>query len=123
MSGIANITTAREAWKPLPDWIAALAAACDQSTQAQVARDLGRSGALVNQVLRKSYKGDMARVEEVVRGALMNSQVTCPALGPLPQNECVDWRLKAKGFQSGNPMRTRMYRACHRCPRYLGEQT
>lgn len=113
------VDTARAAWgDPLPDWIAALAAACAASTQRQVAEQLGRSAGLVSQVLRNKYPGDMAAVEEAVRGAFMHAVVACPALGPIPPRSCEEWRRAAAEFQNTNPTRVRMYRACHRCPRF-----
>jgi len=113
--------TSRAAWTELPDWVEALARKCDQQSQAAVARELQRSPSLVNLVLKARYPGDLASVEELVRGAFMNGMVACPALGPLRQDECVHWREKARKFQSGNPLRTRMYRACQGCPRFQGE--
>ncbi|QYK42837.1 MAG: hypothetical protein KF887_06975 [Paracoccaceae bacterium] len=112
------VEIAEEAWgTPLPDWIAALAQACALSSQAKVAKDIGRSGAVVSQVLRRCYGADMGRIEERVRGIFLDGRVICPALGDLPANECQDWRAKARVFAVGNPLRTRMFRACKGCPR------
>jgi hypothetical protein len=105
---------------PLPDWVAALARACDGSSQAKVAAKLGRSGALVSGVLRRKYPGDMGAVEELVRGHLLSETVNCPALGVLPLHECRAWRAKADAFQNTNSLRVRMYRACRFCNRYKG---
>lgn len=116
------ITAAEESWgAPLPDWIKSLALACERSSQSKVAAQLDRSPAVVSTVLRKVYKGSYERVEERVRGVLMDGRVECPALGQLPQHECQDWREKAKDFAVGNPTRTRMFRACNRCPIFLKE--
>lgn len=111
------IATVEEAWgTPLPDWVRALALACSRSSQSKVAAQLDRSPAVVSTVLRKKYAGAYDRIEERVRGILMDGRVDCPAMGQLPSHECQDWREKAKVFAVGNPTRTRMYRACHRCP-------
>lgn len=116
------VTTAEEAWgKPLPDWIRSLALACARSSQSKVARQLDRSPAVVSNVLRKQYAASYDRIEERVRGVLMNGRVDCPALGQLPSHKCQDWREKAKVFAVGNPTRTRMYRACQRCPIFKKE--
>ncbi|MCB1395939.1 MAG: hypothetical protein KDJ98_08195 [Rhodobacteraceae bacterium] len=113
---------ATAAWgTPLPDWIAALATACDQTSQARAATKIGRSGALVSGVLAKTYRGDMGAVEELVRGHLLSETVNCPALGVLPLHECRGWMAKARAFQNTNSLRVRMYRACHRCPRFTKE--
>lgn len=116
------IAAAEEAWgAPLPDWIRSLALACNRSSQSKVAAQLDRSPAVVSTVLRKKYAGSYDRIEERVRGILMDGRVDCPAMGQLPTNECQDWREKARVFAVGNPTRTRMYRACHRCPIFRKE--
>ena len=99
-------------------WVAALAEACRQTSQSQVARQLGRSASLVNQVLQAKYGGNLRAVEDLVRGALMAATVDCPALGRLPSHECRGWMGKAKASGSTNALRVRMYRACRACPRY-----
>jgi hypothetical protein len=116
------IATAEEAWgAPLPDWVRSLALACQRTSQSKVAAELDRSPAVVSTVLRKKYAGSYDRIEERVRGVLMNGRVDCPALGQLPSHECQDWREKAKVFAVGNPTRTRMFRACQRCPIFKKE--
>lgn len=116
------IATAEESWgAPLPDWVRALAVACQRSSQAAVAKELGRSGAVVSQVLRKKYPGSYQNVEERVRGVLLNGRVECPGLGTVPTHECQDWREKARVYAPGNPTRRRMFRACRACPVYVKE--
>lgn len=115
------LETARAAWGPaMPDWIERLAQECSRSSQAKVATALDRSATMISQVLSRKYPGDMASIEDRVRGVFMNQTVICPALGDLPTQACQDWRDKAKTFALGNPMRVRMYRACHTCPRHGG---
>lgn len=112
------VDIARTAWgETMPDWVAALARACASQSQASVAATLGRSPALVSQVLRRKYPGDLAAVEEAVRGAYLGAQVDCPALGPVATHDCQDWQRKARRFVNVNALRVRMYRACHQCPR------
>jgi hypothetical protein len=108
---------AQSAWDgAAPDWVEALARACAASSQNAVAARLNRSAALVSQVLRRKYPGDLSAVEERVRGVLMAKAVACPALGTLPVHECQDWRVKARTFSNHNGVRVRMFRACNRCP-------
>lgn len=112
------LENARAAWgEELPDWVQTLAIACARTSQAKVARQLGRSASLVSAVLAAKYNGDLAAVEDRVRGVFQETTIACPAIGTMPTHECQDWRAKARQFQSGNPLRVRMYRACHRCPR------
>lgn len=116
MSGPMEIANA--AWgEAIPDWVERLARECTARSQVHVANAIGRSPALVSQVLRRKYPGDLAAVEEAVRGAFMGAQVTCPALGPIATHECQDWQRKARRFVNVNALRVRMYRACHHCPR------
>lgn len=111
------LDTARAAWgADLPDWIEVLAITCTRTSQAAVARQLERTGAVISQVLRRTYPAKLDRIEERVRGVLMNSLVQCPALGPLPTNKCQDWRAKSREFVLASPLRSRMYRACLTCP-------
>jgi len=113
----ANGDRARIAWAgkgEIPGWIWALAEACDRTSQGQVAKRLGISAAVVNQVLGNAYKGRFDRVEARVRGELMQETVTCPVLGDLSKRECLDHQ-KAK-FSATNPLRVRLYRACKVCP-------
>ncbi|MBT2131201.1 hypothetical protein [Aliiroseovarius lamellibrachiae] len=100
-----------------PDWVICLAQECTASSQRLIAAKLERSGALVNQVLRNKYKGDMAAIESRVRGVFMNGTTTCPALGDIPANECQDWRKKSHKFGNANMLRVRMFKACNRCPK------
>ncbi|MEQ1696685.1 MAG: hypothetical protein ABL901_12660 [Hyphomicrobiaceae bacterium] len=62
----------------MPDWVVALAAACDQAPQTEVARRIEYSPAVVSQVLRNTYKGNLKRVEFQVRGLLMEQTLKCP---------------------------------------------
>ncbi|MGP9791494.1 hypothetical protein [Roseinatronobacter sp. NSM] len=117
MSG--PLEVARDAWgDALPDWVERLALQCAASSQNKVALRLDRSAALVSQVLRNKYPGDLARIEELFRGHFMAETVRCPELGALPLHECHGWMAKARRFQSSNSLRVRMYRACQRCPRF-----
>ncbi|MBM1833729.1 hypothetical protein [Pseudosulfitobacter pseudonitzschiae] len=121
MSGPVEI--AQKAWgDELPDWVLALAEACARTSQNRVAEDLGRSASLVSNVLRRKYPGNMAAIEERVRGAFMSVVISCPVLGELPTDRCQMWRQRAHRLQTHNTHRVRMYRACRRCPRYLEEE-
>lgn len=121
MSGPVEI--AQKAWgDELPDWVLALAEACARTSQNRVAEDLGRSASLVSNVLRRKYPGNMAAIEERVRGTFMSVVISCPVLGELPTDRCQMWRQRAHRLQTHNTHRVRMYRACRRCPRYLEEE-
>lgn len=113
---------ARAAWgDPLPDWIAVLARECAATSQNRTAERLGYSAAVVSQVLARKYRGDMARVEDMVRGVWMAALVECPVLGPIPTHSCRQHRDNARHFAGHNAQRVRMFRACNRCPRHRQE--
>ena len=118
MTPITPLATARAAWVDgLPDWVEALAIECGRSSQNAVAKELGRSSALISQVLRNKYPGNLTAIEDRFRGLFLHARVSCPALGDLPSNECQDWREKAREFVPTNSQRSRMFAACKVCPR------
>ena len=114
----AQVKAVQTAWgDSVPEWVIAMAMECDGSSQSAVARKIGRSPALVNQVLKNTYKGDLKAVEELISGVFLKGTVTCPAFGELPSNECQEWRRKSRKFLNVNSQRVKMFRACRRCPR------
>jgi hypothetical protein len=108
------LLNARKSWGDyLPDWVESLARESDRTSQAAAGRAIGRSAALVNQVIKRSYKGDLTAVEPLVRGALMNEVVDCPVMGELATNICLE-NQDAK-FSAHNHIRVQLYRACKTC--------
>lgn len=119
---IGPVEKARAAWgAEFPDWVCRLAEECEKASQSKVAKRLNRSASLVSAVLSCSYKGDMAAVEEVVRGIYFAATIDCPALGQIGANSCRDWMRLATSFSNINSERVRMYQACRCCPRYRKE--
>lgn len=110
--------TAITAWGgDAPDWVIRLADECAATSQNRVAKKINRSPAVVSNVLRNKYAGDMEAVEALVRGTFMDAITDCPELGMMPAQQCVEWRQKSKQFGNANMLRVRMYRACARCPK------
>ena len=111
-----NVDRARGSWgEGIPEWVIALAEACNRESQAAIARRIDYSSPTVSQVLSNSYPGDMSRFEAAVRGALMAETVTCPAQGAIAINVCLVWQKKP--FDTTNSFRIRMYQACRNgCP-------
>ena len=108
---------ARAAWgDPLPDWIDVLARKCLEMPQARVAARIGYSPAVVSQLLRQRYKGNLAAVEDAVRGAWMGATVSCPIIGQMRTDVCRDWQRKSREFVPTNTNRARMFWACADCP-------
>lgn len=109
-----SIARARSAWGDTPpDWIVALAEACDRASQASVAKRLGISGSVVNQVLGRCYAGRMDTAETRVRGTLMAETVACPVLGDVSSARCLDEQRRP--FHPTNHQRVRLWKACRSC--------
>lgn len=114
-----STATARDAWGSVPAWVQVLAQACDGASQSVVARRIGYSAAVISQVINHSYRGDLARVEAAVRGALMDETVICPVLGDIAHDVCLAHQKRK--FDCTSAMRARLYRACRSgCPHFLG---
>lgn len=112
-----NLMRARAAWggDKTPDWIEALAGACDLAgSQGKVAERLGISAAAINQALGNSYKGRLDRIEQRVRGELMQHTVNCPVLGEISTRDCLDHQKRK--FRATNPLRVRLHQTCPTCP-------
>lgn len=102
----------RESWgEEAPDWVLVLAEQCDRTSQKKAGGDIHYSSAVVNQVLKRRYTGDLSAVEKAVRGAFLNATVACPILGELPLHRCLQHQ-RAK-FSATNQMRVRLYKMCH----------
>ena len=95
-----------------PDWVKALAASCDDSTQAEVAERIGCSAAALNQVLAKAYEGRLDRIEARVRGTLMAESVDCPVLGEISRSACMTHQGRREDAITANPLLPKLYRAC-----------
>ena len=97
------------------DWLIALEQACQQSSQAKVAKKLGLSTATISQCINGKYPGDLEGIEKRVRGEYMGETVTCPLLGEISGKLCFDWQKKP--FAATNEFRVMMYKQCRSgCP-------
>jgi hypothetical protein len=106
-----------DAWcGELPDWVVALVAACDASSQNKVAKKMGYSNAVISLVLNNTYTGDMDKIEKNVRDFFMLG-VSCPALGEITADQCLAWRNEAKEPTPSSPHKSRMFHACRKCAR------
>lgn len=107
---------ARAAWgDAIPDWVVALAEEATRTTAVNAARRIGYSGGLLTGVFGKKYNGDMGRVEAKVRGALMSAVVTCPVVGEIGLDRCLD--EQKMGHTGASSIRAKLYRACRGgCP-------
>jgi hypothetical protein len=110
------LAKARAAWADkLPDWVEALAIEANRTNSARTAKRIGYSGAVLSHVFANNYPGDIARVEAKVRGALMSAIVTCPIVGEIGLDRCLD--EQKMGNTGASSIRAQLYRACRGgCP-------
>jgi len=110
------IDKADRAWGvDMPEWVEVVAAEANRTSVTAVAKRIGRSDALVSNVIANKYPGDMAKVEQLVRGALMGATVDCPVLGEIGRHQCL--AEQAKPFSATSSVRSRLYRTCRGgCP-------
>lgn len=98
-----------------PTWMTELEQRTALSSQRKVAEELGVSAAMVNQVLKGTYTGNLDTLRIKVEGAYMDQCVACPVLGRLPVHECE--ANQGRPFTASNPQRVQLYRACRAgCP-------
>ncbi len=106
---------ASAAWRPMPDWIAELAALADREGLIGAEKRIGYSRSAVSVVLNGKYRGDLGRVEEMVRGALMAANVDCPVLGEIGRDRCLNEQNEP--FRATSAFRAQLYHACRNgCP-------
>lgn len=107
---------AASGWGTPPVWICALVEEASRTSGSAVAKRVGYSPATISQVISNSYRGDLGRVEEMVRGALMQAVVACPILGEIGRDRCL--KEQAEPFRSTSAMRAQLYHACRdgSCP-------
>ena len=108
-----NTDKAATAWGTVPDWVQALADACDTHGLNQTAGKINLSPALVSLVIRKKHHASYSHAEARVRNMLMTPIVSCPVLGLISADACRAEHLKP--FMSVNPLAVAVYRACREC--------
>lgn len=96
------------------DWLIALATCADQEKLAGAGKRIGYSGSAVSTIIAGKYAGDLDRVEEMVRGALMASNVECPILGEIGRDRCLT--EQGEPFRATSAFRAQLFRACQICP-------
>ena len=114
------VLVAQEFWgEDLPDWVLALARACDLpgASQRKVGDRIGYTGSVISQVLRNAYGARLDAIEERVRAVYLGGLLDCPARGEIPSEACLNWRDKSRELRSSSPVVVRMFRACNACPR------
>lgn len=121
---VSAVASVIEAWaggdaSRVPEWVMILAEACDAQSRGKIAKRLGYSPATLSQVLNGKYMGNLERVAEMVRGALMSATVDCPINGETKLDTCLTDQKRTPPFASG--WRMQVYKACRNgCPNFRG---
>lgn len=103
------------AWgEPVPDWVGELARLADVEGLAGAGKRVGYSPSAISVVLSGKYKGDVDRVAEMVRGALMAETVDCPVLGEIGRDRCLTEQKEP--FRATSRHRAQLFHACKTCP-------
>jgi len=103
-------------------WLNILKVACENASQAAVSQRLGVSTAMISQVLKGVYKGNMERIKRLVEGELMKMSVDCPVIGgEIPRQRCMEHQQAP--FRPTSPMRVALHRGCKICPFKIGGET
>ncbi len=98
-----------------PDWVVALAAARDKSSNAKLSILLGFSAPTISQIINNKYLAkDRSNIERAVRGKLMHKKVECPILGEIDIQECHLNRIRMV-TEIVNPIQTQLYHNCPNC--------
>ncbi len=110
------VAKASAAWgDTMPFWVRELAVEASATSGVLAARKIGYSGAVVTHVLGNAYSGDLGRVEQKVRGAIMGATVPCPVVGEIGRDRCLDEQRMP--FSASSSIRAKLYRACRAgCP-------
>jgi len=118
VSGVSYMDKATAANRPLPEWIAALAAELDKAGKvAPVAARVGYSASALSSVINGSYTGRLAHIQDAVERTLMRDRVKCPVLGTITGEKCERFQRR-KTAPATNPVSVRLFKACHSgvCP-------
>lgn len=110
VAGKSMAEKAVDAWGEVPDWIEELAALADREGLRGAEKRVGYSASAISTVINRRYRGDVGRVEESVRGALMGRVVDCPVLGEIGRDQCLAWQKKP--FAATSSVRVAVHRAC-----------
>lgn len=105
---------AQASWLGLvPPWVAHLAIEADKESLRKAADKIGYSPAVVSQLFKNAYAGNLDRVRESVEHAL-GEKIECPVLGLIDGAQCLTHQ-KAK-YRASNHTAVALFVACQRCP-------
>lgn len=114
---VSSLAIVEKTWgADVPNWIVTLARECDKSSQSAVAKQIDRSAALVNQVLKNTYGADLKAIQRRVE-TVFGCAIQCPVLGLIDGQRCL--KEQSQPYRPGNHVTVSLFRACKKCPRRL----
>jgi hypothetical protein len=113
-AGKTFVEKATAAWGDLPDWVGELASLADAEGLGGAEKRIDYSRSAISQILAFKYMGDLTRVEQMVRGALMAATVDCPVLGEIGRDRCLTEQKEP--FRATSRHRAQLFHACKTCP-------
>lgn len=106
-----NMDKAKAAWGDAPpEWIVALARACDGKGLRKTAADIHVSPALVSLIIRNRYAAPPDYLRERVESRLRYEMIPCPVLGLISRADCD--KRQAAPLVTASPISVQLYRAC-----------
>ncbi len=113
-SPVGHIAKARAARaETAPDWVIALATKAEELGLKAAGELICYSPTTISEVISNKYRGDLGRLEQMVRGALMGAVVICPVLGEVGRDRCR--QEQSAPFRATNSTRAHLRRACRTC--------
>ncbi len=103
--------------KEAPSWIKRLAAQCDKTSQSDVSRKIGRTGAVISQILNNKYGAGLDKTEQRFQAVFGGGPYQCPVLGEISGERCL--KEQEAPYRNYNHVVVDLYRACRRCPNCL----
>ncbi|RRH98050.1 transcriptional regulator [Mesorhizobium tamadayense] len=106
---------AADAWGAnVPDWVAELVRIADAEGLGGAEKRVNYSRSAISTIISGKYNGDLGRVEQMVRGALMAETVDCPVLGEIGRDRCLIEQKEP--FRATSRHRAQLFHACKTCP-------
>lgn len=113
------LAKAQAAWGRPPDWVAALAEACDGHTLRQTAKRIGISPAMISLAIN-NRRENWDFIKSKVENTLMVTMMACPVQGLISSYQCA--QEQAAPFSTANPLRIQQYKACRNgCQHFKGD--
>lgn len=103
-----------------PSWIKRMAAECDKTSQNVVAKKIGRTSAVISQILNNKYGAGLDNTQQRFEAVFGGGPYQCPVLGEISGERCL--KEQEAPYRNYNHVVVDLYRACRRCPNCLARK-